>query len=99
MHIMPAIYPSTALKNQQREIKSIADAEIVYITENGRGKYVFMSEDVLRKQIDEAVEEALYEQRLGDALRESRADFEAGRYYSTREDLMKAVASKRSAHA
>ena len=65
MHIMPAIYPSTALKNQQREIKSIADAEIVYITENGRGKYVFMSEDVLQKQIDEAVEEALYEQRLG----------------------------------
>lgn len=51
---MPAIYPSTALKNQQREIKSIADAEIVYITENGRGKYVFMSEDVLQKQIDEA---------------------------------------------
>ena len=89
---MPAIYPSTALKNQQREIKSIADAEIVYITENGRGKYV------LQKQIDEAVEEALYEQRLGDALRESRADFEAGRYYSSREDLMKAVASKRSAH-
>ena len=88
-----------AYLNQQREIKSIADAEIVYITENGRGKYVFMSEDVLQKQIDEAVEEALYEQRLGDALRESRADFEAGRYYSSREDLMKAVASKRSAHA
>ena len=32
---MPAIYPSTALKNQQREIKEIADTEVVYITENG----------------------------------------------------------------
>ena len=40
---MPPIYPSTALKNQQREIKQLADTQIVYITENGRGKYVFMS--------------------------------------------------------
>lgn len=38
---MPPIYPSTALKNQQREIKQLADTQIVFITENGRGKYVF----------------------------------------------------------
>ena len=56
---MPAIYPSTALKNQQREIKEIADTEVVYITENGRGKYAFMSENVFQKKIDDAVEQAL----------------------------------------
>lgn len=96
---MPSIYPSTALKNQQREIKRIADTEIVYITENGRGKYAFMSEHVLQQQIDSAVEEALYEQRVAEALRQSRSDFEDGHYYSSREDLMSAVSKKRAARA
>ncbi|WP_041690901.1 hypothetical protein [Eggerthella sp. YY7918] len=96
---MPAIYPSVALKNQQREIKAIADTEIVYITENGRGKYAFMSEEVLQQKINEAIEDALYEQRMFQALQESRNDFEEGRYYSSREELAAAVASKRAAHA
>lgn len=92
---MLAIYPSTALKNQQREIKAIADNEIVHITENGWGKYVFMSEDVLKRTVEQAVEEALYEQRLADALAESRADFEEGRCYGSRSEMMAAVARKR----
>ena len=97
---MPAIYPSTALKNQQREIKSIADHEPVHITENGWGKYVFMSEDVLKRTIEQAVQDALYEKRLADALAESRKDFEEGRFYSSREDMLAAVAAKReAAHA
>ena len=94
---MPAIFPSTALKNQQREIKAIAENEIVHITENGWGKYVFMSEEVLKQTVDQAVEDALYEKRLADALRESRKDFEEGRYYSSRGDLLAAVAQKRGA--
>ena len=94
---MPPIYPSTALKNQQREIKSIADNEVVYITENGWGKYVFMSNDVFKATVEQAVESALYEQRMADALRESRDDFEEGRCYSSREEMMAAVAAKREA--
>lgn len=94
---MTAIYPSTALKNQQREIKAKADNEIVHITENGWGKYVFMSEDVLRRTVEQAVEDALYERRLADALAESRADFEGGRCYTSRADMMAAVARKREA--
>ncbi|MEF2655707.1 MAG: sodium:proline symporter [Eggerthellaceae bacterium] len=96
---MPAIYPSVALKNQQKEIKALADKEIVYITENGRGKYVFMSEDVLSRQIEDAVEDALYERRMTNALLESRADFEQGRCYSSREELLEAVALKRGTYA
>lgn len=97
---MPAIYPSTALKNQQREIKSVADNEIVYITENGWGKYVFMSTEVFEKTVKQAVEEAAYQRRLADALRESHNDFDEGRYYSSRKDMLAAVAAKReTAHA
>lgn len=94
---MPAIYPSTALKNQQREIKAIADNEIVHITENGWGKYVFMSEDVLKRTVEQAVEDALYEKRLAGALAESRKDFEEGRFYSSRDEMLAAVAERRGA--
>ena len=96
---MPAIYPSTALKNEQRAIKAIADKEVVYITENGRGKYLFMSQEVHDREIAQAVEEALYEARMAEALRASRADYEAGRYYTSREELKASVEQKRAAHA
>lgn len=96
---MPAIYPSTALKNQQREIKEIADKEVVYITENGRGKYAFMSEEVFQREIENAVEDALYEERLIQALRQSREDYAAGRYYTSREEMLAVVAKKRDANA
>ncbi len=96
---MPPIYPSTALKNQQREIKKLADTQLVYITENGRGKYVFTSEEVLDRVVSDAVEKALYEQRLSDALAESRGDFDSGRYFTSRESLMDAVNAKRQARA
>ena len=96
---MTPIFPSTALKKQQREIKKLADTQLVYITENGRGKYVFTSQEVLDQIIADAVEDALYEQRLSDALAESRDDFENGRYYTSRENLMAAVNAKREARA
>lgn len=93
---MSAIYPSTALKNQQKEIKARADKEIVHITENGWGKYVFMSEEVFQQAIDQAVGDALYEHRVLAALSESREDFEQGRFYSSREELISAVEAKKS---
>jgi hypothetical protein len=36
---------------------------------------------------------------MAEALRASRADYEAGRYYSSREDLKAAVEKKRAANA
>lgn len=59
--IMVPIYPSTALKNQQREIKKHANSEVVHITENGRGKYVFMSQDVLNGLLEHEREQAVAE--------------------------------------
>lgn len=96
---MPPIYPSTALKNQQREIKAHADEEIVYITENGKGKYLFVSEEVMKHYIQQRIEDALYEQRMQNALERSREDFEQGRFYDSREAMMAAVAERRAEHA
>ena len=96
---MTPIYPSVALKNNQRELKAIADTEMVHITENGRGKYIFASEAVIEREIARAVEEALYAARMEDALLRSREDFAAGRVFATREELLAAVAEKRAARA
>ena len=96
---MTPIFPSTALKNRQREIKDIADREMVHITENGHGKYIFAAEEVIEREIDRAVEDALYEARMADALRRSREDFAAGRVYGSREALVEAVEAKRATRA
>ena len=87
----PPIYPSTALKNKQREIKALADETVVYITENGYGEYIFVSKEVYEREIEKAVEEALYEQRLYEALEEAEEDERLGRVYYTREDMWAAV--------
>lgn len=96
---MTAIFPSVALKNQQREIKAIADKEFVHITENGRGKYLFVAEDVFNDYVENAIEDALYEQRLIEALEQSRRDFAEGRYYTSHEEMWAAVERKRAQNA
>lgn len=48
-------------------------------------------------RIEQAVEDALHERRLAEALAESRADFEEGRCYGSRSEMMTAVAAKREA--
>jgi PHD/YefM family antitoxin component YafN of YafNO toxin-antitoxin module len=96
---MPAIFPSVALKNRQREIKRIADSEPVYITENGHGKYVFVSAEVFEQMLSDAAQEALYEERMARALSESRDDFASGRTYGSRDELLAAVERKRAGRA
>ena len=96
---MPHSYPSTALTNQLWEIERLADDELVYITENGHAKYVFMAQEVFEHAIADAVEQALYEERLKSALTQSRRDFAQGNYCSSREELKERVARKRMQNA
>ena len=69
------IYSFAALKTKQREIKDRAAEEVVHITENGNAAYIFCSEDVLAQEKARAVEEALYERRVMEVLREGRGRF------------------------
>lgn len=77
---MTAIYSSAALKTRQREIKDIAMKEVVHITENGNGAFIFCSEEVFEKELRNAAEQAAYEARLIDTIERGRADIAAGRY-------------------
>lgn len=77
---MTAIYSSAALKTRQREIKDIAMKEVVHITENGNGAFIFCSEEVFEKELRNAAEQAAYEARLIDTIERGRAEIAAGRY-------------------
>lgn len=75
------------------------DTQVVCVAENGRGKYMATLQEVPDEPIADASEDALYEQRLANALAKSRDDFENGRCYTSRESLMATVRAKREAHA
>lgn len=79
---MTAIYSSVALKNRQREIKDIARKEIVHITENGNGAFVFCSEELFEKALEDAREQGAYETRLALALDKADRDLAEDRVYS-----------------
>ncbi|MBS5451077.1 MAG: hypothetical protein KHY83_09175 [Coriobacteriia bacterium] len=80
---MEAIYSSTALQTQQREIKDIARKQVVHITENGNGAFVFCSEELFQQAIDEARIQAAEEARLSSIIERGEADFSAGRVYES----------------
>ena len=51
---MDAIYSATALRDHPREVKQAARERLVRITENGNGAYVFCSEEVFQREVDDA---------------------------------------------
>ena len=95
---MTTIYSSSALKTRQREVKDAALKDIVHITENGNGAFVFCSEEIFDERIQQAAEQAAYEERVRSAVRAGREDVAAGRTYASLADAFEAAAALRSAH-
>ncbi len=77
---MTAIFSSSALKTNQREIKDIALKEIVHITENGNGAFIFCSEELFQKKLQEAADNAAYEARMAYVIERGRAEVARGEY-------------------
>lgn len=69
-----SIYSSTALATRQREVKNVADRQVVYITENGNGAYIFCSEDVFDRELKRTREEARYETEMEFVLHRGMRD-------------------------
>lgn len=63
-----AVYPVSALQRNSREVRDAAKEKLLRITENGASAYIFCSEEVLERTIDQAVEEALYERECLEAI-------------------------------
>lgn len=63
-----AVYPVRALQRNSREVRDAAKEKLLRITENGASAYIFCSEEVLERTINQAVEEALYERERLEAI-------------------------------
>ncbi len=96
---MEYIYSSTALQMKQREIKEKAREQVVHITENGNGAFVFCSEEVFDNALKQAAADAAYEVRANVAIEQGLRDVEEGRSYSGLEELKAAVSDKRKSCA
>lgn len=79
---MEAIFPISALQRSQSEVKAAANNDVVRITENGRGAYVFCSEKVFEEKMQQAAEKALYEAQLRSVVERGEDDIAHGRVYS-----------------
>ena len=95
---MEEIYPVSALAKNQGAVKRAAQNGVVRITEHGAAAYVFCSEDVFNRRIQEAVEDALYEARLRMAIMQGRADIDAGRVYRSTETAREQVERRLAEH-
>ena len=93
---MDAIFSATALRDHPREVKEVAKERLVRITENGKGAYIFCSEEVFQREIDEAVERELYLQRAADVIARGMADVEAGRYVEGLDAAREVLAERRA---
>lgn len=93
---MDKIYSSTALKERQGEVKEAARQGLVRITENGAGAFVFCSDEVFEREVQDAVERALYASRVEEAVARGRAALSEGRFVEGVEAAREEVAERRA---
>ena len=94
---MDAIYSATMLRDKPREVKEAARHNLVRITENGNGAFVFCSEEIYRERLEEAAEKAAYEARVSMAIERGRSDVASGRIFNGSLDELFAEAEHRAA--
>lgn len=90
-----SIYSSTALATKQREVKNVADKQVVYITENGNGAYVFCSEEVFDRELKRAREEARYEAEMKLVVNRGMRDIREGEFTTDVDDFAERILNRR----
>lgn len=83
---MQAIYPISALQKDAAAVRRDASEDIVRLTVDGRGMYVFATEEVFEDYVQRQVDEALCEREAMDVLDRAMDDAEAGRLVPAEED-------------
>lgn len=92
-------YSMTTLKCNPSQVKSAAHDEVVRITEQGMGAYVFCSEEVFEERIAKEREDAAYEARLLESVGRGVADIQAGRYVTSLDEAFECAAELRRSRA
>lgn len=93
-----SIYSSTALATRQREVKDAADKQVVHITENGNGAYIFCSEEIFDQELNRAREEARYEAEMQLIISQARREIDEGLYTTDIAQFRKSVLESRGIH-
>ena len=90
-----AVYPVSALQKNQREVREAARHKLLRITENGASAYVFCSEEVLERTIEQAVSEALYERECLESIERGEQEIKSGEAVVGTAALKEALAARR----
>lgn len=77
---MEPIFSMTTLQRSPNKVKQAACSEVVRITEQGSGGYVFASEKVFADYIARQREDAVVEARITDSIDRGISDIEAGQF-------------------
>lgn len=95
---MEPIYSMTALQRSPSEVKEAARDDVVRITEQGRGAYIFASEEAFEKRIAEERADAAYEARLLESVGRGIEDIRAGRFVTSVDEAFERSDALRSKH-
>lgn len=96
MDAATTIVSSKTFRANQGEMKELARREVVHITENGAGAYIFCSEDVFRREAERLADEIRYEREFEEVVARGMADVVASRTFSGTVDEIMAEASRRA---
>ena len=95
---MEPIYSMTALQRSPSEVKEAARNDVVRITEQGRGAYIFASEEAFEKRIAKERADAAYEARLLESVGRGIEDIRAGRFVTSVDEAFERSYALRSKH-
>lgn len=80
---MEPIYSMTTLQRSPSKVKEAARNDVVRITEQGSGGYVFASEKAFADYIARQREDAVAEARITDSIDRGISDIEAGQFVTS----------------
>lgn len=80
---MEPIYSMTTLQRNPSQAKSAARDNVVRVTEQGTGAFVFCGEEVFEERTAKEREDAAYEARLLESVGRGVADIQTGCYVTS----------------
>ena len=96
---MEPIFSMTTLQRSPSSVKEAAQSSVVRITEQGKGAYIFASEEAFERRIAEERAESAYEARLVESVGRGVDDIAAGRYFSSIDQAFAEAQRRRQACA
>ncbi|MFZ2755825.1 MAG: hypothetical protein WAY93_03045 [Atopobiaceae bacterium] len=82
---MAAIYPISDLQKHPSEVKAKAHEQIVHLTENGKGAYVFATEEYFEEYVERRAAELAFEERCDRAIEQGMEALKQGNVHSLEE--------------